>query len=86
MVSPTPSYHPPNPCVFQNRGFPLRDASGHILRWCVLLTDIDDRKRAEEALAASERNLKLLVDTINDAGRRQITLLNASAAEARSGS
>ena len=49
---------------FQNNGFPLRDASGHIVRWCVLLTDIDDRKRAEEALVASERNLKLIIDTI----------------------
>lgn len=49
---------------FQNSGFPLRDASGRIVRWCVLLTDIDERKRAEEALAASERNLKLTIDTI----------------------
>lgn len=49
---------------FQNSGFPLRDANGQIVRWCVLLTDIDDQKRAEEALAASERNLKLIVDTI----------------------
>jgi PAS domain S-box-containing protein len=32
---------------FQNSGFPLRNAKGHIVRWCVLLTDIDDRKRAE---------------------------------------
>ena len=32
---------------FQNSGFPLRNANGHIVRWCVLLTDIDDRKRAE---------------------------------------
>ena len=35
---------------FQNNGFPLRDSSGHIVRWCVLLTDIDERKRAEDAL------------------------------------
>jgi PAS domain S-box-containing protein len=49
---------------FQNNGFPLRDAGGHIVRWCVLLTDIDERKRAEEARAASERNLQLVVDTI----------------------
>jgi PAS domain S-box-containing protein len=49
---------------FQNNGFPLRDASGQIARWCVLLTDIDERKRAEDALAASERNFQLIVDTI----------------------
>jgi PAS domain S-box-containing protein len=49
---------------FQNNGFPLRGASGPIVRWCVLLTDIDERKRAEGALAASERNLKLIIDTI----------------------
>jgi PAS domain S-box-containing protein len=48
----------------QSRGFPLRDTSGHIVRWYNLLIDIDERKRAEEALAASERNLKLTVDTI----------------------
>ena len=35
---------------FQNNGLPLRDAGGHIVRWCVLLTDIDERKRAEDAL------------------------------------
>ena len=49
---------------FQSRGFPLRDTNGHIVRWYNLLIDIDERKRAEEALAASERNLKLLIDTI----------------------
>jgi PAS domain S-box-containing protein len=49
---------------FQNNGFPLRDASGHIVRWCVLLTDVDERKRAEDALHASERSLKLIIDTI----------------------
>jgi PAS domain S-box-containing protein len=35
---------------FQNNGFPVRDASGQIVGWCVLMTDIDDRKRAEDAL------------------------------------
>ena len=49
---------------FQNRGFPLRDPSGHIVRWCVLLTDIDDQKRAEDAVRARERDLKLIIDTI----------------------
>ena len=49
---------------FANRGFPVPDAHGRIVRWCVLFTDIDERKRAEEALAASEGNLKLTIDTI----------------------
>jgi PAS domain S-box-containing protein len=30
----------------------------------VLLTDIDERKRAEDGLRASERSLKLIIDTI----------------------
>ena len=34
---------------FQIRGLPFRDADGTILRWYTLNTDIDDRKRAEEA-------------------------------------
>jgi PAS domain-containing protein len=49
---------------FQNSGFPFRDAGDHIVRWCVLLTDIDERKRAEDALRASERNFQLITDTI----------------------
>lgn len=49
---------------FTNRGFPVLDTAGRVTRWCVLLTDIDERKRAEEALAASERNLRLIIDTI----------------------
>jgi PAS domain S-box-containing protein len=40
---------------FQVRGLPLRDTSGRILRWYVLLTDIDDRKRAEVFLAEGQR-------------------------------
>jgi PAS domain S-box-containing protein len=39
---------------FQVRGLPVRDADRRILRWCVLLTDIDERKRAEDALKRSE--------------------------------
>jgi PAS domain S-box-containing protein len=49
---------------FQSRGLPLRNSNGDIVRWYNLLTDIDERKRAEAALRASERNLKLIIDTI----------------------
>jgi PAS domain S-box-containing protein len=31
---------------FDDRGVPIRDDSGRIARWCVLLTDIEDRTRA----------------------------------------
>ncbi len=49
---------------FQVRGLPLRDPSAQIVHWYVLLTDIDDRKRAEDGIRASERTLKLIIDTI----------------------
>jgi len=42
---------------FHARGLPLRDAEGRILRWYVLLTDIDDRKQVEEALARARSEL-----------------------------
>src|SRR5262245_57354214 len=42
---------------FQNRGSPLRDTSGRIVGWCVLLTDIDERKRAEDALHRMQTRL-----------------------------
>src|SRR6266481_482109 len=38
---------------FNNRGVPIRDDSGRIARWYVLLTDIEDRKRAEHALRSA---------------------------------
>jgi formate hydrogenlyase transcriptional activator len=46
------------------RGQPLRDADGRIIRWCIMLTDVDDRKRAEEALCASELNFRVIIDSI----------------------
>ncbi len=49
---------------FQNRGFPIRDTNGTVNRWCVLLTDIDDRMRAEEAFRESEHESSLIVDSI----------------------
>ena len=49
---------------FHARGLPLRDDRGNIVRWYVVLTDIEDRKRAEEALRASEHNFRLMVHSI----------------------
>jgi len=49
---------------FHARGLPMRDAEGHIIRWYVVLTDIDDRKRAEEALRTSERELSLIIEAM----------------------
>jgi len=42
---------------FQTRALPVRDTDDWILGWYVLLTDIDERKRAEEKLRRSEWNL-----------------------------
>ena len=51
---------------FQVRGgLPLRDATGALTSRYLLLTDIDDRKRAEEALEGRERDLRLTIDTIS---------------------
>jgi len=42
---------------FQSRLAPVRNAEGQILHWNALATDIDDRKRAEEALDRSRSEL-----------------------------
>jgi PAS domain S-box-containing protein len=49
---------------FQVRGIPVRDTENKITAWYLLLTDIDDRKKADEALQSSERNLSLLTNVI----------------------
>jgi len=49
---------------FQSRAFPARDTDGRITTWYMLLTDIDDRKRAEEKLQQDEQELRQIVDTI----------------------
>ena len=49
---------------FQIRGHPLRNFDGKIVRWLGLLTDVDDRKRAEEELRASAIDLRLTLNSI----------------------
>jgi PAS domain S-box-containing protein len=49
---------------FQVRGLPVRDAEDIVTAWYLLLTDIDDRKKAEESLQSSERNLNLMINAI----------------------
>jgi PAS domain S-box-containing protein len=70
---------------FQVRGLPLRDARGAILRWYTLLTDIDERRRAEDALRHSEANLRAIVETTPECVHviaRDGTLLSVNAAGA----
>src|SRR5712692_8006770 len=43
---------------FQVRNHPVRDMEGHVISWHTLLTDIDDRKQAED-------RLQLLLDVTN---------------------
>jgi formate hydrogenlyase transcriptional activator len=56
---------------FQSRALPVRDADDRIGGWYMLLTDIDDRKRNEVALATahdeitkSEAELRTIIDAI----------------------
>lgn len=46
------------------QGRPLHDDAGNIIRWYMLLTDIEDSKRAEALLRESERDFRLIIDTI----------------------
>jgi PAS domain S-box-containing protein len=52
---------------FQVRALAVRDADSHITGWYVLLTDIDDRKRAEDELKRSEARHRVVVETASDA-------------------
>jgi len=47
---------------FQSRGLPLRDAEGQIVRWYNLLTDIDDRKLALDALHKGEERWRAVFE------------------------
>jgi len=44
------------------RGVPLRDEAGHIVKWYGVLTDIEDRKRAEDKIREQETELRQILD------------------------
>jgi formate hydrogenlyase transcriptional activator len=56
---------------FQARGRAVRNAEGELTAWYWSLTDIDDRKRAEQKVQESEAELRTITDTI----RQQIIIL-----------
>src|SRR5216683_1710517 len=49
---------------FQSSALPARDREGRITGWYMLMTDIDDRKRAFEEIANSEAELRTIIDAI----------------------
>jgi PAS domain S-box-containing protein len=49
---------------FLTRALPVHDASGSVIEWFGTATDIDDRKRAEEALARERELLQTIFDRI----------------------
>lgn len=49
---------------FLFRGSALRDSVGNIVKWVGINTDVEDHRRAEDALRESEQNLRLIVDSI----------------------
>jgi PAS domain S-box-containing protein len=50
---------------FLSLGVPLRDAEGRIVRWYGTNTDIEDRKRVEEALRESETRFRQVAENIS---------------------
>src|SRR5258708_2234486 len=44
------------------RGVPLRDGAGRIVKWYCVLTDIEDRKRGEDKIREQETALRQMLD------------------------
>lgn len=49
---------------FMCRASPISNAAGEIVKWCGINTDIEDRKRAEDALRVHEQRYQLIVDSL----------------------
>ncbi|MEG9436011.1 PAS domain S-box protein [Edaphobacter sp. HDX4] len=68
---------------FLIRGVSLRNAAGEIVKWYGVLTDIEDRKQAEQELRESEVRFRLLVDGMPDTIMRfgeELTVLDVNPA------
>jgi formate hydrogenlyase transcriptional activator len=50
---------------FLVRGVALRDERGEVLKWYGIATDIEDRKRAEQAISVQNKRLQLLLKLTN---------------------
>ena len=65
------------------RALPVRDASGAIAHWYGTATDIDDRKRTEEALRKSEAELRALSEALEQRVAERAGQLSSSNAALR---
>jgi PAS domain S-box-containing protein len=45
-----------------DRGVPLRDEDGNVVKWYGVITDIEDRKRAEDKIREQETELRQMLD------------------------
>ena len=63
-----------------NRALPVFDESGAVVRWCGTATDIDDHKRAEQALRDSEAKLRPFYEDLEHrVAERTVELSRANA-------
>src|ERR1700726_3146993 len=49
---------------FAISGAPLKAGDGRVLRWYGVIIDIDDRRKAEEAIRESEYKLRQIIETV----------------------
>lgn len=49
---------------FQIRAVPICAPDGAVGRWCIQMVDIEERKRAEQALESRERDLRVAINTM----------------------
>ena len=76
--------HPDGPHTYISVKFPLRDASGRVYAVAGISTDISQRARAEQELAATKNRLELILDAISEGvigvdSTGEITFLNTAA-------